>query len=90
METAHTNTPKPADSARPLTIDTNLLGDLWLPAERKEREAADYLEKLAVKLAGKKNNEHLWLAWSLTKKEHHRTVREITERGGLLLIGGAA
>lgn len=89
METAHTNTHKPADSARPLTIDTNSLRDLWLPCEQQEREALAYMQNLCMKSVGKKNFAHLNLASTTLKFEYRKTVHQITKLGGLLLIGGA-
>lgn len=90
METAPTNTAQPAPSATPLTIDTQRLRDLWLPVEKEEREAVDYMNKLCRDKYADKNLRHLNRACCEMVAVHRATVRAITERGGLLLIGGAA
>ncbi len=89
----HTTTPpaqQATSSTTPLTIDTKRLGDLWLPSEKKEREALDYMNSLCLENFDKKNYTHLHLARTALQIDYSKTVQTIAERGGLLLIGGAA
>lgn len=65
-----------------LTIDTGHLGDLWLPSEKREREAMEYFEAtLLIDCHG--------VAWSAVRGVWRSTVDAILARGGLLLIVGA-
>jgi hypothetical protein len=89
----HTTTPptqQGPSSNRPLTIDTNRLRDLWLPAENRERQAGEYLEKLCLANKSAKQRALLCTAIACLSLEYVKTIKNITERGGLLLIGGAA
>lgn len=87
-----------------LTIETGRLADLWLPTERSEREAVAIMHELCAKScnavgnakrasarrqrAEAKFNAYIAASCALDR-EWEGTVREITARGGLLLIGGA-
>ena len=90
MHTAPHTAQQGTSNTTPLTIDTKRLGDLWLPSEKKEREALDYMDSLCLKNFDKKNHTHLNLARTALQIDYLKTVQVITERGGLLLIGGAA
>ena len=90
MQTApHTAQQGPSGN-RPLTIDTNRLRDLWLPAENRERQTIEYLEGLYRRKENAKKVELLSTAIVFVTLDHRKTITSITERGGLLLIGGAA
>jgi len=89
MQTTNTAQQGPS-STTPLTIHTNRLGDLWLPEEKSTREALDYISTLCRKNVGTTNHPHLIAARSALRNDHSFVVKTITERGGLLLIGGAA
>lgn len=78
-------------ASAPLTIDTGSLRDLWLPIEKSEAESVQLLHVMAFREVRK---PVIYSALSrgcvALQKEHRETVEEIRERGGLLLIGGAA
>ena len=82
------DTPTAAD--HPLTIDTKRLGDLWLPEYRTYLASVEHMEAACKRAAGKKTHMSLIVARNAVRDELRSIVRNITERGGLLLIGGAA
>lgn len=72
-----------------LTIDQGSLRDLWLPAERAESEAVEYLWGQYMKAKpGSVADRALNVAVAEVKRVWRETVETIRERGGLLLIGG--
>lgn len=72
-----------------LTIDQWNLRDLWLPAERAESEAVDYLWSRYMKAKhGSVEDRALNVALVEVNQKWSKTVEAIRERGGLLLIGG--
>ena len=73
-----------------LTINTRRLADLFLPAYREEQAALDYMNKACYQSYGKPRFKPLHIARMALQFRLEKTVRTITERGGLLLIGGAA
>ena len=73
-----------------LTIDTEHLRDVWLPAEKKEYDTATTLWNLGLGKVTDVVREALIHGHCLAQYELKRTVDEIVKRGGLLLIGGAA
>lgn len=86
-EIAPTTTPAPA--APVLTIDTNRLRDVWLPALREEQASVEYMDKECLKARGKPRFLPLHMARMAITITRDKTVEEIVSRGGLLLIGGA-
>lgn len=76
------------------TIATERLSDLWLPAERAEREALDFMDRQCTSAYRRspfgKAAEHMNRARCALLASWIDTVRCIQERGGLLLIGGRA
>ena len=75
-----------------LTIDTRMLRGLFLPLYREHADSLDFMVRLAQKALGKKSNEYdlVHTARMAVRKEVEKLADEITLRGGLLLIGGAA
>ena len=72
-----------------LTIDKWNLRGLWLPAERAESEAVEYLWSQYRKAKhGSVADRALNVAVTAVEREWRKTVETIRERGGLLLIGG--
>lgn len=72
-----------------LTIDQWNLRDLWLPAERAESEAVEYLWSQYMKAKhGSVADRALNVAVTEVMGTWRKTVEVIRERGGLLLIGG--
>ncbi|WP_295855235.1 hypothetical protein [uncultured Xylophilus sp.] len=69
-----------------LTIKKNDLGSLFLPAERDERAAVQYLEAARQRTYGTRNFDAVCRAYIIVLNEHERTVELIRKRGGLLLI----
>lgn len=74
---------------RPLTIDTNRLGDLWLPEYRTYLASVKYMEAVCKRSAGKKTSMSAIVARNAVCDELLSIVMNIKQRGGLLLIGGA-
>ena len=77
-----------APAPEELTIDKRDLRGLWLPAERIERESYEYLWRCFMKArVGSLEFRALNVAVSLVGQEWRKTVRAITDRGGLLFVG---
>ncbi len=74
----------------PLTIDTARLKDLWLPEYRNEADSLEYMNRACLRAVGKKNFNALNTARCALAINLSETCAEIRDRGGLLLIGGAA
>ena len=78
-----------APSPETWTINQKSLGDLFLPAERDEATAVDYLWARFMKAKpGSAEETALNVAVSVVRQQWRETVRVIRDRGGLLLIGG--
>ena len=74
----------------PLTINTKSLSDLWLPSWREHRASLDYMDKACQRALWKKTFEPLHTARMAVKFQMDDLAIIIRDRGGLLLIGGAA
>lgn len=73
-----------------LTINTKNLGDVWLTSEKRERESLEYMERVCLKAYGRPRYEPMHEARMAVLFRWEDTCRIIRDRGGLLLIGGAA
>lgn len=73
-----------------LTINEKNLGNLWLKNEKREREALEYMEYACEKAVGRPRFASLHEARMALYFRWEDTCKIIRDRGGLLLIGGAA